>query len=739
MTDDPRPKMEGQSQAIHSDTWDSATVPSGPPTGADFPAKAIGQSTKITSHADSPPQWEDASIVGPFTPGQAVYHGRSQAIHVYGQPVVLTPPPPKPSCRCCAETGSGGGGGGFNCETPSHIMAGGNFDQAHSWSGLHAHGLCFPADAFVQLQTFNGGTTVSSYPDGHSNYYSIDCGGVNDEEQTGNGGFVSFSPPNGTDAVRIVGFVRANGAAADWRIMQGSWGTGVPDGSGALLFAGSSSADGYTAFDITVAVDVEGRVQLWLEVDGIPASSFVEFTSEESLTPTGYFTVGYCTAVGGGGGAAGDCVDDCPDSALDCGPDAGVYGTIDDFNRGPASGENSWNGASGLAATWSSTSPSAPRSIDGQGHLAAPSSHFGSTDTALTFPAGLRLTLPFQLRFEITTHIPGTFTDTEYVLIVLQSASGQHEIDFYLYTNGTSQVIIDGVTVFSGAPFASGTVTFDVQELSGSANGSSGLWRTGGNPVSLPVGTEFAVIDFGARAGAGFDVDNLRAKDGVHWGTLCSTGPSLCCDECEDPNNPGQPLPDFTPGYMPQFRRQIGDPTTSLDSYICTLESAAMVLEWHTRGAVAVWGGELIPYCGKTEFEISGGTGHPGTSLDNARKAWLHWSQILDVRSGQTWSDLIFALQQGRAVILQGDYGVFTNAVKCQDNFEDNHAISVYPYQVGDYLLVGDPLCSDFHGVKISALRAYAEALGVAVFGAASPPSEQKILFAVSRTWSPAA
>ena len=64
-------------------------------------------------------------------------------------------------------------------------------------------------------------------------------------------------------------------------------------------------------------------------------------------------------------------------------------------------------------------------------------------------------------------------------------------------------------------------------------------------------------------------------------------------------------LPDFTPGFMPVFRRQIGDPTTSLDGFICTLESAAMVLEWHTRGAISVWGGQLIPWCGKTEAQIA--------------------------------------------------------------------------------------------------------------------------------------
>jgi hypothetical protein len=202
------------------------------------------------------------------------------------------------------------------------------------------------------------------------------------------------------------------------------------------------------------------------------------------------------------------------------------------------------------------------------------------------------------------------------------------------------------------------------------------------------------------------------------------------CPECEDPNNPGQQIPPFTPGYLPTFRRQIGDPTTSLDSYICTFESGAMVLDWHTRGAIKVWGGELIPWCGRSEASI---VGHGG-NLDNIRQAWLHWGQVLDVRSGQHWDDLIACLNEGRAVILQGDYGEFTLAERCQDSFDGGHAISVYPYAIAGRLLVGDPLCHGFKNYKETSLRAYAEAMGASVYGAHSP---QPILFAVSRPWVP--
>lgn len=202
------------------------------------------------------------------------------------------------------------------------------------------------------------------------------------------------------------------------------------------------------------------------------------------------------------------------------------------------------------------------------------------------------------------------------------------------------------------------------------------------------------------------------------------------CTDCSDPENPGFQLPAFTPGFMPTFRRQIGDPTTNLDGFICTFESGAMVLDWHTRGAVKVWGGELIPWSGRTEASIRA----TGSNLTDVQRAWRHWGQYLDIRSGQTWADLVACLTEGRAVILQGDYGAFSLAERCQDNFEENHAISVYPYQVSDRILVGDPLCHTFLGVRAASLQSYAETLGAVVYGATSP---QRILFAVSRPWTP--
>lgn len=296
-----------------------------------------------------------------------------------------------------------------------------------------------------------------------------------------------------------------------------------------------------------------------------------------------------------------------------------------------------------------------------------------------------------------------------------------------------------GEIVFEGYDYVPGHYVMDVY----SGTGGSGASLNGGPALTRPavgafdesvwydidgvqhgfvtVNIDVAVFEGGVGSGTvSIDTFTMLDLDGHALNFWCTDVTSGGCDECSDPDT-GLQLPPFTPGFMPTFRRQIGDPTTSLDSAICTMESGAMVLDWHTRGAISIWGGELIPWCGRSPSDIAA----HGTNLGNVKQAWRHFGQTLDVRSGGGWSGVMAALAEGRAVILQGDYGEFPLSVRCQRNFEDNHAISVYPYQVGDRLLVGDPLCSTFHGVKISTLQAYAEALSPGV------------LFAVSRPWTP--
>jgi hypothetical protein len=169
---------------------------------------------------------------------------------------------------------------------------------------------------------------------------------------------------------------------------------------------------------------------------------------------------------------------------------------------------------------------------------------------------------------------------------------------------------------------------------------------------------------------------------------------------------------------LPTFRQQIGDPTTWLDAYICTLESAAMGLDFTTSGSVSVWGGQLVPYCGKSAKDIAGASGHPGTTLQNAKLAWAHWGQLLEIRD-DAWAALRAELQDGNAILLQGDYGALPAGDRCSSTFQDNHCVIVMPEVSVDgvSVLTGDPICSGFRWRSLRGLRAYAEQLAQNIRG----------------------
>lgn len=164
--------------------------------------------------------------------------------------------------------------------------------------------------------------------------------------------------------------------------------------------------------------------------------------------------------------------------------------------------------------------------------------------------------------------------------------------------------------------------------------------------------------------------------------------------------------------YTPLFRRQIGDPTTNRDGYICTMTSGAMVLDYHTLGGLQLWGGEL-------ERHQNQHTG--GTDLNDLALAWAYYGQVLTIQSGYGWAGVRRALGEGRAVVLQGDYDRFTGANSCQKGFADPHAIALLPSDTA-WAIVGDPLCSGFKVIAEGTVRAYAEKLAPRVHFAVSRP-----------------
>lgn len=344
---------------------------------------------------------------------------------------------------------------------------------------------------------------------------------------------------------------------------------------------------------------------------------------------------------------------------------------------------------------------------------------------------------------------PGSLAGPGYYSSAIQLRWGGMNVGPNAISQGPSEFV--PTDMFADGNWHEGVLTID--PVSGvstlSCDGMSVSTTDAAPPAPLPPTSpadatdyhRFAVT-FSNRSGHNGFGGHLRQIDvgviefeGVTLPTWCTVEGEVhgCgsgdCAACEDPGT-GQTVLPFSPNYLPIFRRQIGDPTTNLDSYICTLESGAMALDWETRGAVQVWGGELIPWTGRTEASIAAS----GTNLGNVRQAWLHWGKSLSVRSGQSWTQLMQCLAQGRGVILQGDYDQFSRAEKCQVGFERDHAIFLLPFMVGSKILTGDPLCSTYHGREESSLRAYAEKLGRKVYGTTAP---QKILFAVTSPWIP--
>lgn len=188
--------------------------------------------------------------------------------------------------------------------------------------------------------------------------------------------------------------------------------------------------------------------------------------------------------------------------------------------------------------------------------------------------------------------------------------------------------------------------------------------------------------------------------------------------------------------YRPIQRKQIGDPTTTLDSTACTLEAGAMALDFHTLGKLQLWGGNLAVHCGKTYAYIAA----HGTSLPDIQKAWSYYGYTLVNKTRHTFKDMMADLQSGRGVILQGDYDQFSYETKCQKNFLGNHGIylnpefgtkptTANPEFLGVTVLMMDPLCGAPKYVPATELRKFAEKFARPILGTQSP---QQILYAVT-------
>ena len=184
--------------------------------------------------------------------------------------------------------------------------------------------------------------------------------------------------------------------------------------------------------------------------------------------------------------------------------------------------------------------------------------------------------------------------------------------------------------------------------------------------------------------------------------------------------------------YRPKFVQQWNDPTTTLDWFNCTMASGAMVLDFDTLGHVQVMGGTLRSVSG----DNVGGTGLGSPGLT---QAWRHYGQILQDHVGDTWTDVLVALKQSRAVVLQGMYGKLPAAYQSPLNslsFTGPHAVALLPeFNAAGDILMGDPLNNKYIWVPQVYLKSFANALGARDLGSSLP---QRIFFGASDAHVPA-
>lgn len=118
--------------------------------------------------------------------------------------------------------------------------------------------------------------------------------------------------------------------------------------------------------------------------------------------------------------------------------------------------------------------------------------------------------------------------------------------------------------------------------------------------------------------------------------------------------------------HRPVFRKQLGDPTTTLDSLNCTPASAAMAIDRATIGRIRVYGGQVRAATGDT----SG-----GTNLTQMQTAVRKWNVSLTVDYGLPMATFYSRLRAGRGAILQGASSATRNTkYRASFTFGGNHA-----------------------------------------------------------------
>lgn len=138
----------------------------------------------------------------------------------------------------------------------------------------------------------------------------------------------------------------------------------------------------------------------------------------------------------------------------------------------------------------------------------------------------------------------------------------------------------------------------------------------------------------------------------------------------------------------------------------CTMTSGAMALDYHTRGAKRLWGGDLR----HLQSDLTG-----GTDLSDLARAWARLGYTLQIRSGRGWADLMARHREGRAIVCQG-----RGNVPGVSTYTGGHAAIWLPDGA-----FGDPLANRWQSVNTAAIREWMERLN------------PRLQFAVTRARNP--
>lgn len=136
----------------------------------------------------------------------------------------------------------------------------------------------------------------------------------------------------------------------------------------------------------------------------------------------------------------------------------------------------------------------------------------------------------------------------------------------------------------------------------------------------------------------------------------------------------------------------------------CTMVSAALCYAYAVQDKSGPQGGDMRHH----QDDMSG-----GTDLYDADTAFHRYGdQNLDIRTGEGWSSVKAAHNEGRAILIQGE-----GNVPGDESFDGSHACVIAPETHSDgRWLFGDPLATGWQWVEPSKIESWAKNLGSGIY-----------------------